>query len=158
MNLNEWEYLWGVPLAAVQDLKVRFGMVERGGPTEAKSEADVQALVRLEVSKAGGRLWRNNTGVATAANGVPVRYGLANDSAAMNKILKSSDLIGLRPVVITPTMVGSTFGLFMAREVKRPGWFYTGSAREAAQLNFIQLVASLGGDAAFTNGGGIVGP
>jgi hypothetical protein len=82
-----------------------------------------------------------------------VRYGLANDSRAMNDRIKSSDLIGVQPVTIESRHVGTVIGRFVAREVKRPGWSYTATVREQAQLRFLALVASLGGSAAFTSGG-----
>jgi len=43
-------------------------------------------------------------------------------------------------------------GQFVSREVKRPGWRYTGTEREVAQLRWIEIVTALGGDAKFTTG------
>lgn len=118
---------------------------------EYKTEATLQQSVRIEASESGGRLWRNNTGAATDDNGRLIRFGLCNESAKVNAKIKSSDLIGLRPIVITEDMVGKTFGQFVAIETKKPGWRYTGTKRERAQKKFIDLVISLGGWAKFTD-------
>jgi len=118
-----------------------------------RSESQVQEAVRLAAGKAGWLLWRNNVGAGKLDNGSFIRWGLANDTKQMNESLKSSDLIGIRPVLITQEMVGSVIGQFVAREVKRDGWAYSGSTREKAQRAFIELVNSRGGDAAFTTGG-----
>lgn len=116
------------------------------------NERDVQNLIRLEASRKGLRLWRNNVGAAYLQDGTFVRYGLANETKAMNDAIKSSDLIGIRPTLITAAHVGSVFGQFVAREVKASGWRYTGTTREQAQNAFLEIVLSLGGDAAFATG------
>lgn len=82
----------------------------------------------------------------------PVRYGLANDSVQLNKRVKSADLILCIPRKITPVMVGQTIGQFGAIETKHQGWTYSGSEHEAAQLNYLQLVAQAGGYASFATG------
>lgn len=150
MNLYLWANKWNIPAAAVEELKQAFGSVDtEPAPVVGESEADVQNRIRLEASRVGARLWRNNLGAGIMEDGTFVRWGLCNDSKQMNDKIKSADLIGLRPVVITPAHVGLTFGLFVAREVKHGGWRYTGNKHEAAQLQFLELVAALGGDAAF---------
>lgn len=143
MNLNKWAIKWGVPYEALEDLKVEMGLTDTEGcaPVKATGEAAVQNHVRLLASEAGARLWRNNVGVLKDARGVPVRFGLCNDSVKMNSLIKSSDLIGIGPD-----------GRFMAREVKAPKWTFSGTAHEQAQLNFINLVNAMGGDAKFTTG------
>lgn len=158
MNLNEWAIKWGVPAAALEDLRRQFGCVNTDTPIPEKgnNEAAVQARIRLEASDKGVRLWRNNVGVLTDDRGVPVRYGLCNESKQMNEAIKSSDLIGIRPVLITPAHVGHTIGQFIAREVKAPTWHYTGTKREQAQLRFLELVAAKGGDACFANSVGSI--
>ena len=143
MNLNEWAIQWDIPRQAIFDLKIRMGIAQNDGMMkyELTTEAGAQNNVRLLASQAGARLWRNNVGVLKDERGVPVRYGLANESSKINSVLKSSDLVGI-----------SADGQFMAREVKAPGWYYTGTKRESAQLNFIELINKLGGDAKFTTG------
>lgn len=151
MSIYQWAIKWGVPIEAVEDLRRQFGLVNTDpvAPSIGNNEAAVQSRVRLEASRKGARLWRNNVGATMDDKGNFIRYGLANDSKQMNTVIKSSDLIGIRPLKITPEMVGTTVGQFMAREIKEPTWRYSGTAREEAQLKFLELIASLGGDACF---------
>lgn len=117
---------------------------------EARDERSVQAHVRLAASEAGGFMWRNNSGALFDRQGALVRFGLGNDSTRVNKVMKSSDLIGLIPHLVTLADVGKTLGIFVAAEMKRPGWHLTpGDARGHAQLNYINAVKRCGGLAAF---------
>ena len=152
LTLTQWAARHGVSAEALAELT---GIVTdpQSAPT-GQSEAAVQQLVRLEASRLGMRLFRNNVGACKDDTGRVIRYGLCNDSAQMNKAVKSSDLIGIRPVIITPDMMGHTIGQFVAREVKRPGWSYRGTDREVAQQAFGQLVLKLGGDFKFCTGEG----
>jgi hypothetical protein len=156
LTLLDWASRWGIPAGALSDLAARLTHQYNGGDTDRRSEAYVQSEVRLDEAKRGNLLWRNNVGVLRNERGTPVRYGLANDSPALNAKLKSSDLIGLTPVTIEPHMVGSVIGQFTALETKHAGWKYSGDDREAAQAAFLQLVVSHGGRAAFTTGPGVV--
>lgn len=153
----QWAARHGVSLQALAELQAVFGM--HGGhdlPPEVKgtSEAAVQAAVRLEAARKGVRLFRNNVGALIDSRGVPVRYGLANESKQVNEVMKSADLIGWRPMLIEQRHVGTVVAQFVSREVKAVGWHYTGSDREPAQLAWAQLVTSGGGDAAFCTGTG----
>jgi hypothetical protein len=153
----QWATRHRVSLQALQELQALFGM--HGGhdlPATVKgtSEAAVQAAVRLEAARKGVRLFRNNVGALIDSRGVPVRYGLANESKQVNEVMKSADLIGWRPVLIGPQHVGQVIGQFVSRECKKVGWQYTGDARELAQLAWAQLVTASGGDAAFCTGEG----
>jgi hypothetical protein len=157
MLLDEWARRHGVTREAVQELREAFGIsTEIAVQSPPLSEAAVQAGIRLEASQAGCRLWRNNVGATYSEDGAFIRYGLCNESKAMNSKVKSSDLVGIRPVLITQEHVGRTIGQFMAREVKRDGWKYTGTKRELAQKTFLELVVSLGGDATFATGKGTI--
>jgi hypothetical protein len=109
--------------------------------------------VRLRASSWGMRVFRNNSGVLMNPIGIPVRFGLGNESKRINKILKSSDLLGIHNVEITPEMVGKKIGVFTALEVKPNGFKikeeYPEGSRELAQLNFINLIKKFGGMAGF---------
>lgn len=112
----------------------------------SQSEAAVQQLIRLEAGRRGTPLLRNNSGAARDDRGQMIRFGLGNDSKRINDVFKSSDLIGIYPVVVTPDMVGRTLGLFFAVEVKAPGWKLTpGDKRAQAQLAFGEWVRKHGG-------------
>lgn len=158
MNLHEWARKWGLSIECVRDLQTTLGTYTPTLPADApgvgKSEAWVQSVVRLEASKKGLYLFRNNVGALQDKSGRLVRYGLANDSKEMNETIKSSDLIGWRPVEIQPHHVGHTIAQFVGREVKAPGWQFTGADREGAQLTWANLVNRHGGDAAFATGPG----
>lgn len=93
-------------------------------------EAKVQNDIRLELGRGGTRLWRNNSGALKDATGRLVRYGLCPGS---------SDLIGLRQVVVTPDMVGQTLAVFTAIEVKDRG------RPTPEQQAFITMVQQAGG-------------
>jgi len=158
-EINQWAISNGVSIQALAQLALIF---HRGVPEpdailpcgSVKSEAYVQSVVRLEAGRKGVRLWRNNVGALLNERGVPVRYGLANDSKRLNEVVKSGDLIGWRPRLITPALVGSTIAQFVSRECKHPGWHYTGTEHEIAQMKWAQLVSADGGDAAFCTGEG----
>jgi len=114
-----------------------------------KLEDQIQTEIRLVTANNNGMLFRNNTGVAVNPAGQHIRYGLANESKAQNKRVKSSDLIGIQQVIIGPEHIGRTLGVFVAIEVKREGWKYTGTDREQAQLKFIEKIREFGGLAGF---------
>ena len=153
MSLLSWALRHGIGPAALNELQHELGLLTPALPVDApaygKSEAFVQSGARLEASRRGIRAFRNNVGALTDENGRLVRYGLANESGAVNDAVKSSDLIGWRRVVIEPRMVGYTVAQFWAREVKAPGWQFTGKGREVQQKAFIDMVNAEGGDGAF---------
>ena len=151
MNLHAWAKRHNIPQVALTELLTLTGI--NGTQRSELSESAIQTNIRLEASRKGIRLWRNNVGVMHDPDtGAYVRYGLANESKQMNAVVKSGDLIGVRPVTITPDHVGSVIGQFVSREVKHGAWRYTGTEREVAQLNWINIINSMGGDACFTNG------
>lgn len=156
MNLNDWAIKWGIPAMAIADLQHYVGvsdsLPELSQQLDGHSEHYVQNLAQISESKQGNLLWRNNVGVLMDATGRPVRYGLCNVSKAMNERVKSSDLIGIKRVLITQQMVGQTIGQFFARECKHASWQYSGDDHEQAQLKFGKIVLAAGGDFAFTTG------
>jgi hypothetical protein len=155
MLLYKWAQRHGVSLAAIKELERLYGVEpDPEVPATGLSEAAVQQNLRLEASRKGVRLWRNNVGAGALEDGSFIRWGLANESSQVNKVIKSGDLIGIRPLLITPQMVGHIVGQFVSREAKPGDWRYAGTDREVAQLAWINLIISLGGDAAFATGEG----
>jgi hypothetical protein len=155
MTLDLWALKWSISTRALVDLRSLLGISNsRGTKPLDVSEAGVLSIVRLEASKKGARLWRNNVGATYTPEGSFIRYGLANESTSINKQIKSADLIGIKPVLITPSHVGLTIGQFVSREIKQSNWRYSGTPREQAQLQWAELILSLGGDACFATGEG----
>jgi hypothetical protein len=108
--------------------------------------------VLIEASKRGWKLFRQNTGEGWAGkmfrtpmpcsvrmnptdvlirNAAPLKAGLCKGS---------SDIIGWKPVVITPDMVGKTVAIFTAIEVK-----YGSTKITEEQKNFVDQVNKHGG-------------
>lgn len=148
MTFQEWADRWRIPVPALIELAQ---LPDMGGDyvEGTRSESNVQSRVRLEASKVGVKLFRNNVGAGMLANGSFVRWGLANDSKKLNESVKSADLIGIRPVLIQPDMVGEVFGRFISRECKREGWrFNPADPHDCAQVRWAAFVNVNGGDAA----------
>jgi hypothetical protein len=123
-----------------------------------RTETDVQNLTRLAVQAAGGVAWRNNRGaLPNPETGVPIRFGLANDSSQLDRTFKTGDLVGLYPaqmMVDVPVWNGTqlqrtVIGIFCMWECKPPGWRWRGTDREVAQWNAIKYVRERGGRAGF---------
>lgn len=158
MVLDAWARKWQINPAAMEDLRKLLRLDPKADEIGHKSitlESHVQAEIRAEASEKGMRLWRNNVGAGQLKEGTFIRWGLANESRKVNKVIKSADLIGIRPVLITQQHVGYTIGQFVSREVKRPDWKYIAHDKDiTAQLAWANLILSLGGDACFATGVG----
>ena len=158
MSLYAWASRWNVSREAVADLQRMFGMegtvTTHIAAPALRDEGAVMATIRLEAGRKHIPLWRNNVGALMDSEARFVRYGLANDSKAVNDRIKSADLIGIRPISIQPEHVGHVIGQFVSREVKAPGWHFTNTPREQAQLRWIELIQGNGGDACFATGEG----
>ena len=147
-DIEAWAARWNVPHAAVVELR-NLHTVDVPATTDTMSEAGVQSRVRVLASQRGTKIMRNNVGVLKNEVGTPVRFGLMNDSKALNEKVKSSDLIGLHPVLIQPWHVGHVIGQFIGYECKPVGWVFSGTPREKAQAEFISMVNANGGHARF---------
>ena len=106
----QWAARHGVSMQALHELQAIFGM--HGGhdlPPAVKgtSEAAVQAAVRLEAARKGVRLFRNNVGALIDSRGVPVRYGLANESKQVNEVLALGCHLQVWGIFESPSSVDS---------------------------------------------------
>ncbi len=105
------------------------------------SETPLMHRVQVELSKAGARVFRNQTGKYKLEDGRWLASGLCDGA---------SDLIGWNTVIVTPDMVGKPVAIFTAVEVKTPG-AKTPAKRLEQQQNFITAVRGAGGIAFFTS-------
>jgi hypothetical protein len=108
------------------------------------SERAIQNEVLLAASEAGYTLFRNNVGTGWAGEVQRLKDGsilIRNPRPLHAGLCKgSSDLIGLRPLVITAEDVGSTIAQFAAVEIK------TANGRTSPhQRNFLEFVTNAGG-------------
>ncbi len=159
MMFREWAHKWGVPFDAVIDWEGRVGLVPqepaRAVSGKLHSEAWVQSNVFLEAGRSGFQFFRNNVG-AHEKEGRQVRYGLANESAKQNEVIKSGDLVGWQKFLIQPHHVGMVIPRFASAEVKEVGWSYSGNGREPAQLTWGNLITANGGWFKFINRPGML--
>ena len=152
MDLTLWKKKWDINHDAfleLLDILTPVNVLPRSFLKDINSEKDVLDVARLTASKQGEILFRNNVGAFYNDRKQFIRYGLANDSERINKVIKSGDLIGIRPVLITQDHVGATIGQFCSKEIKKPNWKYSDSEREKAQKKWMNLIISLGGHAEF---------
>ena len=155
MTFHEWAVANGLTMQQIRSYQAAFGTYDDvPHPEPGLSEAAVQKRVQVKASKLGGRLWPNMKGAGLMADGTFLRWGLLNQSQRISDEIKSHDLIGIRPRLITPEMVGSTLGQFWTREVKKADWHWTGDSHELAQSKFGELILALGGDSGFINNEG----
>ena len=95
------------------------------------SEQELQQRIRLALGQGPVRLWRNNVGALRDERGRLVTYGLCRGS---------SDLIGLRQLIIGPEHLGQHLAVFAAIEIKAKRGRVT-----AEQEQFLAAVQQLGG-------------
>lgn len=120
---------------------------EYGTPT---NETGAASHIVLSAANNGTILYRNNVGACETTDGRQIRYGLCNESKQLNDRIKSSDYIGITPVLIGPQHLGTLMGVFTAVETKKPGWHMTPSDKRAiAQAAFHDIVRQAGGYAGF---------
>lgn len=142
--LMQWAIRHHVSLPALEELR---GMLRtQASEPRGASEARVASAMQLDASERGDVvLWRNNVGALKDERGRLVRFGLANETKALNERIKSADYIGIHRRVVTLEDVGRVIGQFVSIETKAEGWKYTGSAREKAQMAWAAGVAAWGG-------------
>lgn len=155
-GLFHWQVKHSVSMQALNELRILLAqpITSALNTSDAPlSEAAVQNNIRLTASRAGIVNFRNNSGAGKIEGESRfIRWGLCNDSKALNEKYKSCDIIGISPILITSDHVGRIIGQFWAREAKPSNWKRPSNEREFAQQRFIELINACGGDAKFSNG------
>lgn len=154
--LSDWANRHAIGGQAMAELYAIMGFTpETPIELNGKAEAYVQSTIRLAAPAQGYMLGRNNVGALKDERGVPVRYGWLNDTAQLNKTIKTGDLLGYQSgwfrdyETCDPVRVA----VFAMPECKRAGWeFNPKDAHEVAQLRAINMVLAAGGIACFTTG------
>lgn len=154
--LYDWFNRHDVSDAARAEFVQLFGFTpETPVELNGKNEAYVQSTVRLAAPAAGYLLGRNNRGALPNEQGVPIRFGWLNDTAQLDKVCKTGDLLGLQSGWFRDyeTLEPVKVGVFAMAECKKAGWvFNPNDKRESAQLRAINMVNTAGGIACFTTG------
>lgn len=157
--IQTWAMRHQISPQAVAELRMLFGhcpelTTEMLSNLKGKGESFVQSAVRLAAPQHGYTFFRNNVGALKDERGVPLRYGAFNDTAALNKVVKSHDLLGWHSFIVTQEWVGQRIARFVSRECKKPEWpgYNPANEHERAQQRFAELVVAAGGEAKFTTG------
>lgn len=159
MTLDQWAVLWGVPPAAMEQLRtltLPITDAPRKAVSDAKSEAAVSERILLASAERDDLLmFRNNVGAwKHPETGRVVRYGLGNESKRVNETIKSADFIGIWRKRVTLADVGKDHGLLVSTEAKREDEpLNPNDPRTAAQLRWAQAINSFGGIATIYAGG-----
>ena len=156
MNFAEWCARWSIPAQAIKEYYELYQVpLVEDERTRGFSEAAIQGeIVRSANPSIDASLWRNNMGATADESGRLIRYGLGHVSKKFNLDWKSSDLIGITPIVVTPRHVGYRLGVFTAVEVKEPGWTKPKNEHERGQANFLGSVIAKGGIGMFATDSG----
>src|SRR5690606_15398363 len=125
--IQSWAARHGINEFAVAELRMLFGhcpelSTEQVATFKGKGESFIQSSVRLAAPKHGYTFFRNNVGALKDERGVPIRYGAFNDTAALNKVVKSHDLLGWKSFIVTEDWVGRRIAQFASRECKSADW------------------------------------
>jgi len=118
-----------------------------------KTESDLMKTIQLRASENGSRLFRNNTGKAWMGKCIKITHSGVAKVEPGDVVVKfarfvefglsvgGGDLVGITPIIITPEMVGRTFGQFTNIECKDPEG--KGVIKEEQQ-NFHEQMLNLG--------------
>jgi len=95
-SLETWARKWNIPAQAINELRAGLTEHAQRAAHGGLSETDVAKRMLMSKSGLGWRLWRNNVGAGMLSDthgqvSGYVRFGLANESAQMNRVIKSSD-------------------------------------------------------------------
>ena len=108
------------------------------------SERRIQSEILLALTELGLSGWRQNVGTGWAGDVQKLKDGsvlIRNPRPLHSGLCRgSSDIIGLRQLIITPEMIGQTIAQFAAIEVKQPG-----SYPSKEQRHFLEFVQGKGG-------------
>lgn len=150
--ITDWAIKHNISAVAVAELRGLLDpLVPSGRGNLSHNETDVSTALAIEAGKRGVPLWRNNNGAFQDSSRRWIFFGLGNISTRVNKVMKSSDRIGINPIKIGPEHMGRIIGQFVAVEAKRPGWTKPENDRDRAQEHFMQIVKNYGGAAGFAN-------
>lgn len=154
--LYDWFNRHDVSDAARAEFVQLFGFTpETPVELNGKNEAYVQSTVRLAAPTAAMTLFRNNVGALKDERGVPLRFGLGNDTAQLNKVFKTGDLVGFQSGWFRDyeTLEPVKVAVFAMAECKKAGWRHCPTNQhEISQLRAINMVNTAGGIACFTTG------